>query len=239
MFHRFGRAQATAYALNNVAWTARAVGDATSAAPCSTTRWSASARSRTTRRGHDAQPHGQPRALGGRHRGRPRPSGRRTRAAPRSGREARVPMSTMSLGVLEVSVGELARGRELLAEAFARASAVDDMPAMAGVRTNSGSGRGASRRARARRAAARRRARAVERAAAASVRGLGGDRALGGARGTRRRAGAQPALDAPGSSWLAARTARPMRYLARSVAKRVQRRRFVAWPTHPIHQETP
>ena len=44
----------------------------------------------------------------------------------------------MSLGMLEVSGGELERGRELMAEALSRAEAVDDLPAMAGVQTNWG-----------------------------------------------------------------------------------------------------
>ena len=54
------------------------------------------------------------------------------------GEKRAILMSTMSLGVLEVSGGDVARGRELLAEALARAEAVDDLPAMAGVQTNSG-----------------------------------------------------------------------------------------------------
>jgi hypothetical protein len=54
------------------------------------------------------------------------------------GEKRAILMSTMSLGVLEVSGGDVAQGRELLAEAFARASDVDDRPAMAGVRTNAG-----------------------------------------------------------------------------------------------------
>ena len=47
-------------------------------------------------------------------------------------------MSTMSLGILEMSSGEVAAARELLGEALARAEAVDDLPAMAGVQTNWG-----------------------------------------------------------------------------------------------------
>ena len=90
LFHRFRRAQAAAYALNNVAWTARAVGDADVGRAVLA---DALARFRAI---EDAS--GEALTLNhmgnlarsrGRHRGRPRASGRRARAAPHPGREAR------------------------------------------------------------------------------------------------------------------------------------------------------
>jgi len=54
------------------------------------------------------------------------------------GEKRAILMSTMSLGVLEVSGGDPAHGRELLREAHARAEAVDDVPAMAAVQTEWG-----------------------------------------------------------------------------------------------------
>ena len=47
-------------------------------------------------------------------------------------------MSTMSLGLVEITGGELGRGPELTGEALSRAESVDDLPAMAGVQTNWG-----------------------------------------------------------------------------------------------------
>ena len=47
-------------------------------------------------------------------------------------------MSTMSLGVIEMADGQVDAARELLGEALARAEAIDDLPAMAGVQTNWG-----------------------------------------------------------------------------------------------------
>lgn len=44
----------------------------------------------------------------------------------------------MCLGMLEICTGDLDQGRELMAEALARAEAVDDVPAMSGVQTNWG-----------------------------------------------------------------------------------------------------
>jgi hypothetical protein len=54
------------------------------------------------------------------------------------GEKRAILMSTMSLGLLEMSGGEVARGRELIGEALSRAESVDDLPAMAGVQTNWG-----------------------------------------------------------------------------------------------------
>jgi predicted ATPase/DNA-binding SARP family transcriptional activator len=138
-FHRFARAQAVGYALNNLAWTARATGDiarATAALDEALERF----RAIEDRRGE---------AMTLNHMG----SLARTQGdldAGRShlraalelrralGEKRAILLSTMSLGLLEMSGRDVAHGRELLAEAFARAEAVDDLPAMAGVRTNSG-----------------------------------------------------------------------------------------------------
>jgi predicted ATPase/DNA-binding SARP family transcriptional activator len=138
-FHRFARAQAIGYALNNQAWTARATGDidrATAALDEALERF----RAAEDRRGEAMTLNHMgslARSLGDVDAGRAH-----LRAAldlrRELGEKRAVLMSTMSLGVLEVSGGDVARGHDLLAEAFARAEAVDDLPAMAGVRTNSG-----------------------------------------------------------------------------------------------------
>jgi hypothetical protein len=54
------------------------------------------------------------------------------------GQKRPILMSTMALGLLEMSGADVARGRELIGEALARAESVDDLPAMAGVQTNWG-----------------------------------------------------------------------------------------------------
>jgi tetratricopeptide (TPR) repeat protein len=138
-FHRFARAQAIGYALNNLAWTARATGDiarATGALDEALERF----RAIEDRRGEAMTLNHMgslARSQGDFDAGRAH-----LRAAldlrHELGEKRAILMSTMSLGVLEVSGGDVAQGRELLAEAFARASDVDDRPAMAGVRTNAG-----------------------------------------------------------------------------------------------------
>jgi predicted ATPase/DNA-binding SARP family transcriptional activator len=138
-FHRFARAQAIGYALNNLAWTARATGDiarATGALEEALERF----RAIEDRRGEAMTLNHMgslARSQGDFDAGRAH-----LRAAldlrHELGEKRAILMSTMSLGVLEVSGGDVAQGRELLAEAFARASDVDDRPAMAGVRTNAG-----------------------------------------------------------------------------------------------------
>jgi predicted ATPase/DNA-binding SARP family transcriptional activator len=138
-FHRFARAQAVGYALNNLAWTARATGDlarATAALTEAVERF----RAVEDRVGE---------ALTLNHMG----SLARTQGDLDTGRahllaalelrhelgeKRAILMSTMSLGVLEMGGGEVARGRELIGEALARAESVDDLPAMAGVQTNWG-----------------------------------------------------------------------------------------------------
>ena len=139
LFHRFRRAQAAAYALNNVAWTARAVGDADggrAALQDALTRFRAiedtSGEALTLNHMGNLA-----RSLGDIERGREHLGAaldlRRT-----LGEKRGVTISTMCLGMLEVGAGELERGRELMAEALSRAEAVDDFPAMAGVQTNWG-----------------------------------------------------------------------------------------------------
>jgi tetratricopeptide (TPR) repeat protein len=138
-FHRFARAQAIGYALNNLAWAARATGDsarATGALDEALERF----RAIEDRRGEAMTLNHMgslARSEGDFDAGRAH-----LRAAldlrRELGEKRAILMSTMSLGVLEVSGGDVAQGRELLAEAFARASDVDDRPAMAGVRTNAG-----------------------------------------------------------------------------------------------------
>jgi predicted ATPase/DNA-binding SARP family transcriptional activator len=138
-FHRFARAQAIGYALNNLAWVTRAAGDiarATAALDEALERFHAI----EDRRGEAMTLNHMgslARSQGDFDAGRAH-----LRAAldlrRELGEKRAILMSTMSLGVLEVSGGDVAQGRDLLAEAFARASAVDDRPAMAGVRTNAG-----------------------------------------------------------------------------------------------------
>jgi predicted ATPase/DNA-binding SARP family transcriptional activator len=139
LFHRFARAQAIGYALNNLAWSARATGDvprATAALAEALERF---------RLAQDVR--GE--ALTLNHMGilaRTQGDLETGREHLRTGLELRrelgekraILMSTMSLGVLEMSDGDVEQGRELLGNALARAEAVDDRPAMAGVQTNWG-----------------------------------------------------------------------------------------------------
>jgi tetratricopeptide (TPR) repeat protein len=138
-FHRFTRAQAVGYALNNLAWTARATGDLDRATPALAEALECF-RALEDRAGE---------ALTLNHMG----SLARTQGDLDTGRvhlsaalELRrelgqkrpILMSTMALGLLEMSGADVARGRELIGEALARAESVDDLPAMAGVQTNWG-----------------------------------------------------------------------------------------------------
>jgi predicted ATPase/DNA-binding SARP family transcriptional activator len=139
LFHRFARAQAVGYALNNLAWAARAAGDlarATAALSEALERFRAAG----DRAGE---------ALTLNHMGslaRTQGDLDRGRAHLLAALELRrelgekraILMSTMSLGLLEMSGGEVERGRELIGDALARAESVDDLPAMAGVQTNWG-----------------------------------------------------------------------------------------------------
>jgi tetratricopeptide (TPR) repeat protein len=138
-FHRFTRAQAVGYALNNLAWTARATGDlagATAALDEALERFRAvedraGAALTLNHMGSLA------RTQGDLDTGRARFSAA-LELRRELGEKRAILMSTMSLGLLEVSGGEVARGRELIGEALSRAESVDDLPAMAGVQTNWG-----------------------------------------------------------------------------------------------------
>jgi tetratricopeptide (TPR) repeat protein len=138
-FHRFARAQAVGYTLNNLAWTARATGDiarATGALNEAVERF----RAIEDRRGEAMTLNHMgslARSQGDLDAGRAHL--RRALELRRElGEKRAILMSTMSLGVLEVSGGDVAHGRELLREAHARAEAVDDVPAMAAVQTEWG-----------------------------------------------------------------------------------------------------
>ena len=139
LFHRFRRAQAAAYALNNLAWTARAAGDAGSAAAPledALARFraieDASGEALTLNHlGNLARSQGD--VEGGRAHLGAALELRRT-----LGEKRGITISMMCLGMLEIGAGDLERGRELMAEALSRAEAVDDFPAMAGVQTNWG-----------------------------------------------------------------------------------------------------
>ena len=139
LFHRFARAQAIGYALNNLAWTARATGDtaqATAALDEALERF----RAVEDRAGEALTLNhmGNLARVAGRPRRRPRPRARGARAAPPARREARDLREHAGAGDDRDGSGDVARGHELLGEAFARAEAVDDLPAMAGVQTEWG-----------------------------------------------------------------------------------------------------
>jgi predicted ATPase/DNA-binding SARP family transcriptional activator len=139
LFHRFRRAQAAAYALNNLAWTVRAAGDTDGAeAPLE----DALARFRAI---EDASGEALTRNhLGNLARSRGDVEGGRAHLGAALdlrrtlGEKRGITISLMGLGMLEVGAGDLEGGRELMAEALSRAEAVDDFPAMAGVQTNWG-----------------------------------------------------------------------------------------------------
>jgi tetratricopeptide (TPR) repeat protein len=141
LFHRFARAQAIAYALNNLAWVARADGDLEQA---QATLDEALARFRRLqdRRGE---------ALTLAHMGNLSRSLCDFGAARAHLEEAltirsdlgdrRAVLSTrMGLGLVAMTAGDAAAGRALLSAALAHTEAVDDLPAMACVQTNWGIG---------------------------------------------------------------------------------------------------
>jgi len=139
LFHRFARAQAIGYALNNLAWTARAMGDATQATE---------ALDEALERFRAAEDRGGE-ALTLNHMGNLARSqgdldaGRvHVRAALELRRELgekrAIFVSLLALGMIEMASGDVAGGHELLREAHARAEAVDDLPAMAAVQTEWG-----------------------------------------------------------------------------------------------------
>jgi predicted ATPase/DNA-binding SARP family transcriptional activator len=137
LFDRYSREQAIGYALNNLAWLARAEhdpGQARAALDEALARF----RSRWDRPGealtltqlgnlervqgeHEAARDHLDRALAS-----------RTRLRDRRG----VISTTLALGMLDLAGGDVEGGRERLGEALARAEAADDLPAMAGVQAS-------------------------------------------------------------------------------------------------------
>jgi predicted ATPase/DNA-binding SARP family transcriptional activator len=137
LFHRFTRAQATAYALNNLAWAARAEGDLELAR---TTLEDALARFRQLgdRRGESltlAHIGNLLRSLGDFEVARTRLEEALAIRSDLGDRRA-ILSTRMGLALLAMSAGDAPAGRALLSAALAHTEAVDDLPAMAGVQTN-------------------------------------------------------------------------------------------------------
>jgi predicted ATPase/DNA-binding SARP family transcriptional activator len=137
LFHRFARAQAIAYALNNLAWAARADGDLGQARA---TLDDALARFRRLedRRGEAltlAHLGSLSRSLGDFEAASARLE--EALAIRRDLGDRRAALSTqMGLGLLALTAGDAPAGRALLRAALADLEAVDDLPAMSGVQTN-------------------------------------------------------------------------------------------------------
>ena len=137
LFHRFGRSQAIAYALNNLAWAARADGDLERARA---TLDDALARFRRL-----DDPRGEAltlahmgslsRSQGDFEAGRARLEQALAIRADLGDRRAAL-ITRIGLGLLAMTAGDAPAGRALLGAALAHAEAVDDLPAMAGVQTN-------------------------------------------------------------------------------------------------------
>jgi predicted ATPase/DNA-binding SARP family transcriptional activator len=137
LFHRFARAQATAYALNNLAWVARADGDLEQA---QATLDDALAR---FRRLQDRPGEALTLAhMGNLSRSRGDFEAARARLEQaltiRSDLgDSRAMLSTrVGLGLVAMTAGDAGAGRALLSAALAHTEAVDDLPAMACVQTN-------------------------------------------------------------------------------------------------------
>jgi predicted ATPase/DNA-binding SARP family transcriptional activator len=137
LFHRFARAQATAYALNNLAWVARADGDLEQA---QATLDDALAR---FRRLQDRPGEALTLAhMGNLSRSRGDFEAARARLEEaltiRSDLgDSRAMLSTrVGLGLVAMTAGDAGAGRALLSAALAHTEAVDDLPAMACVQTN-------------------------------------------------------------------------------------------------------
>jgi predicted ATPase/DNA-binding SARP family transcriptional activator len=137
LYDRFPREQATAYALNNLAWIARCEGEPVRARAALDdalarfrSRWDRPGEALTlTHLGNFSRSAGDPDA-GRLHLA--KALALRQRLSDRRG----VVTTTMALGMLAMSADRVEEGRRLLGEALARAEAVDDLPAMAGVQTN-------------------------------------------------------------------------------------------------------
>jgi predicted ATPase/DNA-binding SARP family transcriptional activator len=137
LFHRFARAQATAYALNNLAWVARADGDLEQA---QATLDDAIARFRRLedRRGEAltlAHMGSLSRSLGDYEAARARLEEALTIRSDLGDRRAML-STRIGLGLLAMTAGDAPAGRALLSATLAHLEAVDDLPAMAGAQTN-------------------------------------------------------------------------------------------------------
>jgi tetratricopeptide (TPR) repeat protein len=133
LFHRFTRARATTYALNNLAWAARADGDLEQAGPILD---EALARSRRLddRRGEAltlAHLGSLSRSLGDFDAARARLEEALAIRSDLGDRRAML-STRMGLGLLAMTAGDAASGRGILGAELARAEAVDDVPAIAG-----------------------------------------------------------------------------------------------------------
>jgi predicted ATPase/DNA-binding SARP family transcriptional activator len=137
LFHRFARAQAIAYALNNLAWVARADGDLEQA---QATLDDALARFRRLedRRGEAltlAHMGNLSRSLGDFEAAHARLEEALTIRSDLGDRRA-VLSTQIGLGLLAMMAGDAPAGRALLSATLAHLEAVDDLPAMACVQTN-------------------------------------------------------------------------------------------------------
>jgi predicted ATPase/DNA-binding SARP family transcriptional activator len=137
LFHRFARAQAIAYALNNLAWVARADGDLEQA---QATLDDALARFRRVedRRGEAltlAHMGNLSRSLGDVEAARARLEEALTIRRDLGDRRAML-STRIGLGLLAMTAGRAPAGRALLSAALAYTEAVDDLPAMSGVQIN-------------------------------------------------------------------------------------------------------
>jgi tetratricopeptide (TPR) repeat protein len=134
LFHRFARAQAIAYALNNLAWVARADGDLEEA---EATLDEALARFRRLedRRGEAltlAHMGNLSRARGDADAARARLEDALMIRSELGDRRA-ILSTRIGLGLLAMTHGDAAAGRALLSAALSQCQAVDDLPAMAGL----------------------------------------------------------------------------------------------------------
>jgi predicted ATPase/DNA-binding SARP family transcriptional activator/tetratricopeptide (TPR) repeat protein len=137
LFHRFARAQAIAYALNNLAWVARADGDLEQA---QATLDDAIARFRRLedRRGEAltlAHQGNLSRSLGDYEAARACLEEALTIRSDLGDRRAML-STRIGLGLLAMMAGDAPAGRALLSAALTDLEAVDDLPAMAGLQTN-------------------------------------------------------------------------------------------------------
>jgi predicted ATPase/DNA-binding SARP family transcriptional activator len=133
LFHRFARAQATAYALNNLAWTSRAAGDLDEARAILEDALARFRRLEDSRGEALTLAHlgNLCRSLGDLDAARAQLEAALTIRAALGDRRATL-STRIGLGLLAMTAGDTAAGRALLSAARADAEAVDDLPAMAG-----------------------------------------------------------------------------------------------------------